>query len=63
MDDAAIGAIVLGGDANWRRAPVWQAVCAWAFGRRQRFTHLGLDCTVTWWRDRPYLIGLREARS
>ena len=60
--DAAIGSIVLVGDYNWRRGPTRAAMAAWLFGRRDRFVHLGMRCTVAWWRDQPYLIGMKEAR-
>jgi hypothetical protein len=61
--DMVKGARVLAGDDNWRKGPVWPAFCAWLLGRRERFTHLGMRCTVAWWRDKPYLIGLREVRA
>ena len=60
MDHMAIGTVVLVGDYNWRKGPFWPAVCATLFGKRQRFEHLGNRCTVAWWKDQPYLIGLRE---
>ncbi len=60
MDDAAIGSIVLVGDYNWRKGPVWPSLCALLLGRRQRFDHLGLRCTVAWWREQPFLIRVRE---
>lgn len=59
--DAAIGSVVLVGDYNWRQGPMRAALAAWLFGRRERFVHLGLRCTVAWWRGQPYLISLREA--
>lgn len=60
MDDAAIGSVVLVGDFNWRKGSIWASAMAFMFGRRQRFEHLGMHCTVAWWKDQPYLIGLRE---
>jgi len=59
--DMAIGAKVLVGDYNWRDGPIWPAVCAFLFGRRERFVHLGLRCTVAWWKGEPYLIWVRGA--
>lgn len=61
-DDMVQGGKVLVGDHNWREGPLWPSVCAFLFGARERFTHLGMRCTVAWWRGKPYLIGLREAR-
>lgn len=61
--DAAYGVKVLVGDHNWRKGPVRAAVAAWLFGRRERFEHLGMHCTVAWWKGKPYLVGLREARA
>lgn len=61
--DMAIGAIVLVGDYNWRDGPWLPATMAFLFGQRQRFEHLGMRCTVAWWRGDPYLIWLREACS
>ena len=58
--DLSVGSVVLVGDHNWRKGPLWPSLCAFVFGRRQRFTHLGLHCTVAWWRDQPYLIGIAE---
>lgn len=60
--DMAYAAQVLVGDENWRRGPWRPALAAWAFGRRTRFTHLGMRCTVAWWKGQPYLVGMREAR-
>ncbi len=62
MDDAAVGAIVLVGDHNWRKGPFWPALCALLFGRRERFVHLGLRCSVAWWRGQPFLVRVREAK-
>ena len=60
--DLSVGSVVLVGDHNWRKGPLWPSLCAFVFGHRQRFTHLGLDCTVAWWRGHPYLIWIAEAR-
>jgi hypothetical protein len=58
--DLSIGSVVLVGDHNWRKGPLWPSLCALVFGRRQRFTHLGMRCTVAWWRDQPYLVRVDE---
>ncbi len=63
MNDAAIGSLVLVGDFNWRKGPFWPAMLALAFGRRRRFVHLGMHCTIAFWKDQPYLIGLREDKT
>jgi hypothetical protein len=60
--DLSIGTVVLVGDYNWRKGLLWPSLCALVMGRRQRFTHLGMGCTVAWWRGQPYLIRMREAR-
>jgi hypothetical protein len=60
--DMAYAAQVLVGDHNWREGPTGPALAAWLFGRRTRFTHLGMRCTIAWWRGKPYLVGLREAQ-
>jgi hypothetical protein len=60
-EDLSIGAVVLVGVYNWRKGPLWPSICALFAGKRQRFEHLGMRCTVAWWRDKPYLIGMREA--
>jgi len=62
MDDVRYGALVLCGDDNWRKGPFWPAAMAFLFGRRDCFEHLGLRCTIAWYKDRPYLIRIREAR-
>lgn len=59
--DMACGAKVMVGDHNWRKGPFWPAIFAWAFGKRERFEHLGMRCTVSWWKGKPYLTGLEEA--
>lgn len=63
MDDMAIGTITLVGDYNWRKGPMWPSICAFLFGRRQRYVHLDMRCTVAWWKDQPYLISLREIKN
>jgi hypothetical protein len=60
--DMVQGGKVLVGDRNWREGPVLVSICAFLFGTRERFIHLGMLCTVAWWRGKPYLIGLSEAR-
>ena len=60
MSDMALGAVVLVGDHNWRKGPKWSALAAFLLGRRQRFTHLGMKCTVAWYEDQPYLISICE---
>jgi hypothetical protein len=60
--DEKLGSIVLCGDHNWRSGPFWPKVQAFLFGRRVRFTHLEMHCTIAWWRKEPYLIRVREAR-
>ncbi len=62
IDDQALGMVALVGDYNWRKGPFWPSVCAFLFGRRQRYVHLNMRCTVAWWRDQPYLIAIREAK-
>lgn len=62
-DDLAIGTIVMVGDHLWRKGSRKNAVLAFLFGKRQRFVHLKMRCTVSWWRGHPYLIGFREARK
>ncbi|MFB9148743.1 hypothetical protein [Roseovarius ramblicola] len=61
-EDMVKGAKVLVGDENWRKGPVWLAFWAFLFGRRERFEHLDMRCTIAWWRDKPYLVSIREAR-
>ena len=60
-NDLAMGAITLVGDHNWRRGPKWRAALAFVFGRWRRYEHLGMRLWVSWWRDQPYLIAIREA--
>jgi hypothetical protein len=62
VKDMAIGTVVLVGDLNWRKGPLWPSLCALVAGRRQRFEHPGMRCTVAWWREQPYLIWIGEAR-
>lgn len=61
--DLSIGSVVLLGDHNWREGAFWSSICALVAGRRHTFEHLGLRCTIAWWRDQPYLIRVGEARS
>jgi hypothetical protein len=42
---------------------MWRALAAFLLGRRQRFVHLGMKCTVAWYKDQPFLINLRETRE
>lgn len=60
MSELALGSVVLIGDLNWRKGPVRHAIAAFLFGRRDRFDHLGMRCTVAWWRNQPYLVRFRE---
>lgn len=62
QQDFETGTLTLVADHNWRKGPMFPAACAWLFGKRQRYEHLGLKCVVAWWKDTPYLIGLREAK-
>jgi len=62
MSDMALGSVVLVGDHNWRKGPMWRALAAFLLGRRQRFVHLNMRCTVAWYKDQPYLINIRENR-
>ncbi|TNF21861.1 MAG: hypothetical protein EP318_06205 [Rhodobacteraceae bacterium] len=59
--DMSYGAKVLVGDDNWRYGPKLPALAAFLFGRRERFEHLGMRCTVAWYKGQPYLIHMREA--
>ena len=63
MSDMALGAVVLVGDHNWRKGPTWPALAAFLLGRRQRFIHLGMKCTVAWHKGKPYLIWISKARE
>lgn len=60
-DDMTYGAKTLVGDHNWRKGPRLPALLAFLFGRRERFVHLGVRCTIAWWRGAPYLITITEA--
>lgn len=62
VEDMSIATVVLVGDYNWRKGPLWPSICALLAGRRQRFEHLDTRCTVAWWREKPYLISMREVR-
>ncbi|WP_282094327.1 hypothetical protein [Epibacterium ulvae] len=62
MKDWETGYVVLIGDHNWRKGSIFKACMAYVFGRRDRFEHLGMRCTVAWYKGKPYLIGLTEAR-
>ncbi|PCH70269.1 MAG: hypothetical protein COC12_08420 [Rhodobacteraceae bacterium] len=63
MDDYAYGYAVMAGDDNWRKGPLWRSAMAFLFGRRHRFEHLGMRCTIAWWKDEPFLISMREVRQ
>lgn len=57
-------AILLVGDWNWRKGPLWRALCAALLGRRETFvTHLGDVACVMWWRDAPYLVALDDRKD
>jgi hypothetical protein len=58
--DLSQGGKVLVGDHNWRQGPFLGAAAAFLFGRRERFVHLGMRCTLSWWKGCPYLISIRE---
>lgn len=60
--DAAIGALVLVGDHNFKKAHWFTLAAAWLFGRHQTFTHLDCRGRVAFWRGQPYLLTFREAR-
>lgn len=60
--DLHIGALVLLGADHWRAAPRYERVAVWALARRDRFDHLDTRIVIGWWRGRPYLVSIREAR-
>lgn len=60
--DAATGALVLVGDANFKSANWLTLAAAWLFGRHQVFTHLNCRGRVAFWRGQPYLLTFRGAR-
>lgn len=61
-DDMSIGAKVLTGDRHWKEAGLPELARVVLFGEREVFVHLGVACTIRWWRGKPYLSDVREAR-
>ncbi|TDE40939.1 hypothetical protein [Antarcticimicrobium sediminis] len=59
----ANGTKVLVGDLNWRKGALRPILAALLFGRRERFDHHGIICTLAWWQEKPYLFRVREART
>jgi len=60
LSDAAIGAIVLGGDHNWKQAGRLKRLWVRLVGKRVVIDHLGLRSHVAWFRGQPFLIDVEE---
>jgi hypothetical protein len=61
--DLALGAKVLVSNANWKQASILTKAAALLFGRKESFDHLDVTVQIRWWRDQPYLVGIKEAQS
>lgn len=61
--DLETGTLVLVANAQFRQARWHTVVAAWAFGRHERFEHLGTRFRIAWWRGTPYLLRVGEARG
>lgn len=63
QSDLAYGAKTLVGDHNWKEAGLMETIRVLIWGRLEVFEHLGMRITIRWWRGKPYLTSIREARS
>lgn len=61
--DAAFGAKVLVGNANWNGAGWPLRAAAICFGRFERFDHLDKRIWISWLFGHPYLVSIREVRG
>lgn len=55
-----IGRLVLTANLNFKMRPMRSILAAFLFGRRQMVEHLGHRFWIAHWRERPYLISIRE---
>ena len=55
LDDATIGAIVLGADRNWRAAGWFKRFWVLLTGDRVVIDHLRMRSHIVWHRGRPFL--------
>lgn len=60
LSDAAIGAIVLGGDHNWKQARRLKRLWVRLVGNHVVIDHMGLRSHVAWFRGIPFLIDVEE---
>ncbi len=60
--DVEIGVVTLVAASAWRDAGWIERACAVMFGIHQTSDHLGYIFRISWWRARPYLVSVREAR-
>lgn len=58
--DRDLGALVLVGNAYWKEADWRTRLGAWVFGKHEVFEHLGRRFRVSFYKDRPFLLTIRE---
>ena len=61
--DVDIGTFTLVANSFWQSAGWPHRICAVLFGQHQVYEHLGLRFRVSFWRQRPYLVTVREAKA
>lgn len=61
--DLSIGMLTLAADGFWKQAGWPRRIAVVLFGRHQVYQHLGYRLRISFWRDNPYLVTIREART
>ena len=61
--DLHLGAKVIAGNKNWHEASAATLLAVLLFGRVEKFVHCEKLVYVRWWRGKPYLTAIREARA
>lgn len=59
--DYDIGMLVLCANLHWKEASWSRRLAATLFGRHQVFEHLGARLRISFFRELPYLVTIREA--
>ncbi|RUS64883.1 hypothetical protein EGN72_02510 [Pseudorhodobacter sp. E13] len=62
MGDYDLGMLGLVADQHWQNAGWLRRIAAILFGRHLSYVHLGFRFRVSFWRETPYLLTIREAR-
>jgi len=58
--DYDIGMLALVANEHWKQASWLTRAAAWALGHHQVFEHLDRRFRISFFRDRPFLLTIRE---